>query len=78
MEFTVQALLSLRTEPSVPTAMANKQYRLGKRREREAPASKHQIRPGNGSWTGRRGSGMPNPPRENISGANGNICAQLD
>ena len=65
-------MLSLRPEPSVPTAKANKQHRLGKRREREAPASKHQTRPGNGSRTGRRGRGMPNPPREkNIPGANG-------
>ena len=72
MVFTVQALLSLHPELSVPTATANRQHRLGKRREREAPASKHQIRPGNGSRTGRRGSGMPNPHRENkISGANG-------
>ena len=72
MVFTVQALLSLRPEPSIPTAMASKRHRRGKRREREAPASKHQIRPGNGCRAGRRGSGMPNPPRENnISGANG-------
>ena len=70
--FTVQALFSLRPEPSVPTAKAIKQHRLGKRREREAPVSKHQIRPGNGSRTGRRGSGMPNPHCENnISCVNG-------
>ena len=70
MVFTVQALLSLCPKPSIPTATANMQHRLGKRREREAP-----LRPGNGSRTGRYGgSGMPNPPRgNNISSANGDL-----
>ena len=34
--------------------------------------SKHQIRPGDGRWTGRRGVGLRNPRRENkIQGKNG-------
>ena len=34
--------------------------------------SKHQIRPGDGRWTGRRGVGRLNPRRENkIQGKNG-------
>ena len=34
--------------------------------------SKHQIRPGDGRWTGRRGVGRLNPRRENkIQGNNG-------
>ena len=34
--------------------------------------SKHQIRPGDGRWTGRRGVGRPNPRHENkIQGKNG-------
>ena len=36
--------------------------------------SKHQIRPGDGRWTGRRGVGRLNPRRENkIQGKNGDI-----
>ena len=67
----------------VPTAMASKlahstvqyspvQHRRGKREEGEEPVSKHQIRPGAGRWTGRRGVGRLNPRRENkIQGKNG-------
>ena len=68
----------------VPTAMTPKlaystvqqystvQYRRGKREEGEEPVSKHQIRPGDGRWTGRRGVGRLNPRRENkIQGKNG-------
>ena len=48
------------------------QYRRGKREEGEEPVSKHQIRPGDGRWTGRRGVGRLNPRRENkIQGKNG-------
>jgi len=68
----VQALLSLRPEPFIPTATAHKQNRRRKRRGREAPASNHRIRVGDGSRAGRCGSGTPNPPRDiNILGANG-------
>ena len=61
----------------VPTAMASKlvystvQHHRGKREEGEEPVSKHQIRPGDGRWTGRRGVGRLNPRRENkIQGKN--------
>ena len=62
----------------VPTAMTSKlaystvQHRRGKREEGEEPVSKHQICPGDGRWTGRRGVGRRNPRRENkIQGKNG-------
>ena len=62
----------------IPTAMASKlaystvQHRRGKREEGEEPVSKHQILPGDGRWTGRRGVGRLNPRRENkILGKNG-------
>ena len=48
------------------------QHRRGKREEGEEPVSKHQIRPGDGRWTGRRGVGRLKPRRENkIQGKNG-------
>ena len=48
------------------------QHRRGKREEGEEPVSKHQIRPGDGRWTGRREVGRLNPRRENkIQGKNG-------
>ena len=48
------------------------QHRRGKRGEGEEPVSKHQIRPGDGRWTGRRGVGRLNPRRESkIQGKNG-------
>ena len=48
------------------------QHRRGKREEGEEPVSKHQIRPGDGRWTGRRGVGRLNPRREKkIQGKNG-------
>ena len=48
------------------------QHRRGKQEEGEEPVSKHQIRPGDGRWTGRRGVGRLNPRRENkIQGKNG-------
>ena len=48
------------------------QHRRGKREEGEEPVSKHQIRPGDERWTGRRGVGRLNPRRENkIQGKNG-------
>ena len=66
----------------VPTSMTPKlaystvrystvQHCRGKREEGEEPVSKHQIRPGDGRWTGRRGVGQLNPRRENkIQGKN--------
>ena len=46
--------------------------RRGKREGGEAPASKHQIRPGDGRWEGRRGVGWLNPRREpKAKGRNG-------
>ena len=39
-------------------------YHREKREEEDEPASKHQIRPGNGTWSGRRGVGRLNPRRE--------------
>ena len=51
------------------------QHRRGKREEGEEPVSKHQIRPGDGRWTGRRGVGRLNPRRENkLEGNNGDVC----
>ena len=48
------------------------EYRRGKREEGEEPVSKHQIRPGDGRWAGRRGVGRLNPRRETkIQGKNG-------
>ena len=47
-------------------------YRRGKREEGEEPVSKHQIRPGDGSWTGQRRVGRLNPRSESkIQGKNG-------
>ena len=40
-------------------------FRRGKREREERPASKHQIRPGDGIWAGRRGVGRLDPRREN-------------
>ena len=48
------------------------QHRRGKREEGEEPVSKHQIRPGDGRWMGRREVGRLNPRREDkIQGKNG-------
>ena len=48
------------------------QHRHGKREEGQEPASKHQICPGDGTWTGRRGVERLNPRRENkVQGKNG-------
>ena len=48
------------------------QHRRRQREEGEEPVSKHQIRPRDGGWTGRRGVGRLNPRRENkIQGKNG-------
>lgn len=74
MVFTVQALLSLRTESLIilmpvkliilmPTA--NKQQHRGNLRKTEAPPNKHLIRPVyEGRRVGLRGSGKTNLPRE--------------
>ena len=46
--------------------------RRGKWEGGEEPASKHQIRSGDGGWAGRRGVGRLNPRREaKIQGKNG-------
>ena len=47
-------------------------YRRRKQEEGEGSASKHQMRPGDGRWTGRREVGRLNPRRENkIQGKKG-------
>ena len=84
MASAVHCQLNPQVRMFVPTAMTSKlaystvqqystvQYRHGKREEGEEPVSKHQIRPGDGRWTGRRGVGRLNPRRENkIQGKNG-------
>ena len=78
MTSAVHCQLNPQVRPFVPTAMTSKlaystvQYRHGKREEGEAPVSKHQIRPRDGRWTGRRGVGRLNPRHENkIQGKNG-------
>ena len=74
VESTSQAV---RTNGDIKTGVGTVQYstvqhRRGKREEGEEPASKHQIRPGDGRWTGRRGVGWLNPRRESkIQGKNG-------
>ena len=67
MASAVHCQLNPQVRLFVPTAMTPKlaystvqqystvQYRRGKREEGEEPVSKHQIRPGDGRWTGRRG-----------------------
>ena len=53
-------------------AYSTVQYRRGKQEVEEGPVSKHQIGPGDGTWTGRRGVARLNPRRENkIQGKNG-------
>ena len=78
MASAVHCQLNPQVRLFVPTAIASKlaystvQHRRGKREEGEEPVSKHQIRPGHGRWTGRRGVGRLNPRRENqIQGKNG-------
>ena len=83
MASAVHCQLNPQVRLFVPTAMASKlaystvqystvQHRRGKREEGEEPVSKHQIRPGDGRWTGRRGVGRLNPCRESkIQGKNG-------
>ena len=65
--------LNPHVRPFVPTVMAPKlAYRRGKRERGEEPVSKHQIRPGDGRWEGRRGVGRLNPRRETkTKGRNG-------
>ena len=87
MASAVHCQLNPQVRLFVPTAMASKlaystvqystvqystvQHRRGKREEGEEPVSKHQIRPGDGRWTGRRGVGRLNPRRGNkIQGKN--------
>ena len=65
MASAVDCQLNPQVRPFVPTAMAPKlSYRRGKRERGEDPASKHQIRFGNGRWAGRRGVRRLNPRRE--------------
>ena len=77
MASAVHCQLNPQVGPFEPTAMTSKleystvQHRRGKREEGEESVSKHQIRPGDGRWTGRRGVGRLNPRRENnIQGKN--------
>ena len=63
MALAVHCQLNPQVRPFVPTVMAPKlAYRRGKREGGEEP--KHQIRPGDGRWEGRRGVGRLNPRRE--------------
>ena len=64
--------LNPRAQPFIQTVSKTlKRHRCGKREDEENPGSKHQIRPRQGGWTGRRGAGRPNPFRETkIPGAN--------
>ena len=84
MASAVHCQLNPQVRLFVPTAMTSKlaystiqqystvQHRRGKREEGEEPVSKHQILPGDGRWTGRRGVGRLNPRRENkVLGKNG-------
>ena len=73
MASAVHCQLNPQLRPYLPTALAPKlAYRRGKREGGEELVSKHQIRPGDGRWTGRRGVGRLNPHRENkIQGKNG-------
>ena len=73
MASAVHCQLNPQIRPFVRTAMTSKlAYRRGKREGGEEPASKHQIRPGDGRWTGPRGVGRLNPRREDkIQGKNG-------
>ena len=65
MTLAVHCQLNPQVRLFVPTAMAPKlAYRRGKREGGEEPASKHQIRSGDGRWEGRRGVGRLNPRRE--------------
>ena len=57
--------MNSQARPFVPTVMTPKlAYRRGKREGKEEPVSKHEIRSGNGTWTGRHGVGRLNPRRE--------------
>ena len=73
MASVVHCQLNPQVRPFVPTVMTPKlAYRRGKREGGEEPVSKHQIRPGDGRWTGRPGVGRLNPRCENrIQGKNG-------
>ena len=73
MALAVHCQLNPHVRPFVPKAMAPKlAYRRGKREGGEEPASKHQIRSGDGIWEGRRGVGRMNPRRETkTKGENG-------
>ena len=73
MALAVHCQLNPQVRPFVPTVMASKlAYRRGKREGGEEPVSKHQIRPGDGRWVGRRGMGRLNPRRETkTKGRNG-------
>ena len=73
MALAVHCQLIPQVRPFVPTVMAPKlAYRRRKPKEGEKPASKHQIRHGDGRWAGRRGVGRLNLRRETkIKGKNG-------
>ena len=62
---------SLDVPAGVTVQYSTVQHRRGKREEGGEPVSKHQIRLGDGRWTGRRGVGRLNPRREDkIQGKN--------
>ena len=73
MALAVHCQLNPQVRPFVPAVMAPKlAYRREKREGGEEPVSKHQIRPGDGRWEGRRGVGWLNPRRETkTKGRNG-------
>ena len=73
MALAVHCQLNPQVRLFVPTVMAPKlAYRRGKREGGEEPASKHQIRSGDGRWEERRGEGRLNPRRETkTKGRNG-------
>ena len=74
MALAVHCQLDPQVRPFVPaTVMGPKLvYRRGKREGGEEPVSKHNIRPGDGRWEGRRGVGRLNPRRETkTKGRNG-------
>ena len=73
MALAVNCQLNPQVRPFVPTVMAPKlAYRREKLEGGEEPVSKHQIRPGDGRWEGRRGVGRLNPRRETkTKGRNG-------
>ena len=73
MALAVHCQLNPQVRPFVPTVMTPKlAYRRRNREGGEEPASKYQIRSGDGRWEGRREVGGLNPLRETkTKGGNG-------